>query len=151
MPDADENERRLQAFLALIRYAESGKQERSDAYTRLYGGAHFHGFSNHPRHKVTRWQHTTTAAGAYGITADTYDDAVKAHVVHDFSEPSQDAIATWRINHRGALWNIWDGRLDAAFTALNQTWSSLPGGGQQEITSEEAKRYVWNRLGEACP
>ncbi len=33
--------------------------------------------------------------------------------------------------------------------ALNGTWSSLPGGAQQEISAEEAKSYFWTRLGEA--
>ena len=141
----------MEAFLALIRYAENGKQDRSDAYTRLYGGGYFGGFSTHPRKKVTKWHHTSTSAGAYQITAPTYDDAVKAHVAHDFSERSQDAIAVWRITHKGAQWAIWEGKPDAAFSTLNHIWSSLPGGSQQELTSEEAKQYFWTRLGEVPP
>ena len=99
---------------------------------------------------VPKWHHSSTAAGAYGITRGTYDEAVKAHVVFDFSERSQD-IAIWLISYNGAQWSIWDGQLDAAFSALNPTWSSLPGGSQQELTSDEAKQYFWSRLGEVPP
>ena len=137
MPASDENQKRLEAFLALIRYAENGKQDRPDAYTRLYGGGHFGGFSTHPRKKVTKWHHISTAAGAYGIIEDKYDEAVKAYVVHDFSERSQDTIAVSLITHPGAQRDIWDGNLDSAFIKLNRIWSSLPGGSQQELTSGE--------------
>lgn len=151
MPASDENQKRLEAFLALIRYAENNNQERSDSYTRLNGGGHFGSFSTHPKKGVPDPHHGSTAAGAYQITVPTYNDAVKGLVVHDFSERSQDLIALWRITHRGAKGAIEDGNLDAAFAALNLTWSSLPGEGQQKLTSDEAKQYFWGRLGEVPP
>ncbi len=142
----------MDAFLALIRYAEHGKQDRPDANNSLYGGGYFSDLSKHPRLDVSKWNHRSSASGAYGIVKGLYDDAVKAHVVHDFSERFQDAIAQWRIANRvGAQWDIWDGKLDAAFMKLNQTWSSLPGGAGEELTSDEAKQYFWNRLGETAP
>ncbi len=150
MPASDENQKRMEAFLVLFRYAEHGKHDRSDAYTSLYGGGQFGGFSDHPRKSVNRWHHRSNAAGAYQIDAKTYDDAVKQHhVAHDFSPHSQDAIAVWIVTKEAAQWDIWDGKLDSVFMKLNHRWPSLPGGGQQELTSDEAKKYsgtVWEKL-----
>ena len=52
---------------------------------------------------------------------------------------------------RSSMASIWDGKLDAAFAALNHTWTSLPGGRGQELSAEEAERYFWAQLGEAAP
>ena len=149
MPEPDEDERREEAFLALIRFAEHGGQERPDSYNILHGNGHIGDLSKHLAKPATKWGHTSTAAGAYGITQGTYNFAVSAGAAHNFYPASQDAIARFLINRAGALRYIWEGQLDAAFSSLNHTWASWPGGSQQEVNSKEAKHYFWSRLGEA--
>ena len=149
MAGSDDHEKRKEAFLALLRYAEHAKRDDPDAYHSLYGNGHFGSLQTHPKKSVVRWGHKSDAAGAYSITGDTYEDAKKKGQVSDFSERSQDTIAWNIVTHQGAQWLIWDGNLDAAFSSLNRRWSALPGGSQQELTADEAKRYFWDRLGDS--
>jgi len=146
MPSQSVEADRLKAFLRLLQYAENARHEASDPYHTLYGGGHFADLSTHPNHAVTRWGHTSKAAGAYFITADTYFDAVRRGVAYDFSPASQDAIALDIINRCGATSYIEDGNFDAAYSLLNRKWSSLPGGSQQEITAVEAETYMSQQL-----
>ncbi len=97
MASSSENDKRVAAFLALIRYAEFNKHVPADAYQELYGGRSFANLLTHPNIKVTRWGHSSTAAGAYQINKKTYDDAVKHGIAFDFQKQSQDAIAIWEI------------------------------------------------------
>lgn len=131
--------------MALLSYAEFAKRERSDAFHIRNGGAYFSSLATHPGKGIPP---NSSAAGAYQITLDTYNDAVKNHVVHDFTERSQKAIVHQILRHTGALAYIWDGKLDATFALLNRKWSSLPGGASPQITAAEAKHYFWSRLKE---
>ena len=137
---------RLKAFLKLIQYAENAQHEVDHPYQMLYGGGHFTNMMTHPNKKVSRWGHSSTAAGAFFINKETYDEAVRHGVAHDFSEASQDAIAIDIIRRAGATSVIEAGNFDAAFAMLSRRWPSLPGGGQQEITAEDSKRYLSRRM-----
>ena len=119
MAATTENERRERAFLALIRYAESNKQERSDAYNRRNGGSHFYNMHRHPGPKAKG--EASSASGAYQITFSTYEGLVKRGGPKDFSEQSQDELALQLLRESGALPPIWDGQLAGAFSTLNTT------------------------------
>jgi lysozyme len=139
-----ENERREQAFLALIRYAESNKQERPDAYNIRNGGDHFYDIQHHPGRRTTG--HRSSASGAYQITAETYNELVRRGGPSDFSPQAQDALARHLTDEKGALPLIWDGQLQGAFSLLNSTWNSLTGGAHQLITETEAEAYFWQQV-----
>ncbi len=64
---------------------------------------------------LLRYGRTSTAAGAYAITNDTYEWAVSHGIAHDFSEAFQDAIALGIIHRAGADPAIRDQHLEAAF------------------------------------
>ena len=149
MPHMNENERREQVFLALLRYAESDKQERPDAYNRRNGGSHFFDMNRHPGPAARGAQ--SSASGAYQITLDTYNDLVKHGAPKDFSPQAQDELALQILREKGALPLIWNGQLQAAFLMLNRTWNSLPGGACQLITEKEAEDYFWQHLKDFKP
>ena len=64
----------------------------------------------------------------------------------DFSPASQDKIALWRIGKRGATSYIENGDYGSAFTLLNREWTSLPGGTQHQISSEDAVKFINDQL-----
>lgn len=88
MATSSENDKRVAAFLALIRYAEYAKHEPDNVYQHLYGGALFTNLATHPNITVTKWGHSSTSAGAYQINKKTYDDAVKHGIAFDFNKES---------------------------------------------------------------
>ena len=148
MPNMNENERREQAFLAVIRYAESNKQEQPDAYNRRNGGSHFSNMHQHPGRTFGPGG-KSSASGAYQITFDKYQELVKHGGPSDFSLQSQDELAVQILRDKGALPLISDGQLQGAFLMLNGTWNSLPGGAHQLISENEAEEYFWQQLGES--
>lgn len=124
----------LQAFLAMIRYAEG--TSGANGYRTLFGGGLFTSFTDHPRVKVleTRDEFVrngkrdyTTAAGAYQILASTWDDVRGILGLPDFSPASQDRAAAFLIRRRGALADVYAGRFDEAVKKCNKEWASLPG------------------------
>ena len=146
MSATTENERREQAFLALIRYAESNKEERPDAYHRRNGGSYFANLHHHPGPK--RKGKASSASGAYQITFETYEELVGRGGPRNFSERSQAEMALQILREKGVLPLVWDGQLQGAFLMLNRTWNSLPGGAHQLISEDEAEAYFWQQLGE---
>ncbi|MQY50829.1 glycoside hydrolase family protein [Rhodocyclus tenuis] len=128
----------------MIRNAE-GTAGR-DGYRTLFGGGLFDDYSDHPRRKVTATlggrQITSTAAGAYQFLAGTWDEARAALSLPDFSPASQDQAAAWLIRRRGALTDVYAGRLDTALAKCAKEWASLPGSpyGQPTISSAKARQ-----------
>ena len=117
----------------MIRWCEMGGREDTMAYNRMYGGELFHDKTRHPfigRMAITRWGRTSTAAGAYQLLEDTYNQAVAAGICYDFTDQSQDKIAVWLIRDAGALQDVRNGRIDAAIRKVKHLWPSLPGGTQ---------------------
>lgn len=119
----------LQAFLAMIRYAEG--TSGANGYRMLFGGGLFDSFADHPRQRITArlggQTITSSAAGAYQILERTWDDIRRLAGLPDFSPASQDKAAVFLIRRRGALADVRAGRFDAAVEKCNREWASLAG------------------------
>ena len=81
---------------------------------------------------------TSCPAGAYQIVFSTYSRAVNKGIVADFTPQSQDRIALWLIDKRGALGDVDAGRAAAAIGKLAREWVSLPGGSHPKISLADA-------------
>lgn len=140
----------LRAFLMMIRAGEGTAD--ANGYRRLFGGALFDDYADHPRTRVTRRAGagtlTSTAAGAYQILAKTWDSYRAAWGLTDFSPPSQDAFAVGLIRQRGALADVLSGRFAEAIRKCAKEWASLPGSpyGQPTKTLAQA-RAVYEQHG----
>lgn len=137
-----------QAWLRVIREGES--TQRPIAYRVLYGWhpikAHdrlFSGWADHPRvfFKLADGRRTS-AAGAYQITATSWDDMRQRRpgVYVDFGPGMQDLWAMDRTAWRGALDDVLLGRLDIACAKCAKEWTSLPGGPEQGQDLVNAQR-----------
>lgn len=119
----------VQAFLRVIRSKESSQD--ANAYRMIVGGGQFDSFADHPRIRAVCWttgsgkRLCSTAAGAYQITATTFDEAKQIMGVPDFSPQSQDLIALGRIAARGALDDVLVGRVDDAVRKLPLEWEAF--------------------------
>lgn len=116
--------RNVQAMLRVIRTGEGTAD--AGGYNRLFGGGSFSNMSDHPRQKITKWGLTSTAAGAYQMKSDTWDETRAAMKLPDFSPRSQDLAALGRIAARGALRDVVAGNFQTAVRKLNKEWASLP-------------------------
>jgi muramidase (phage lysozyme) len=134
--------RNVAAFLRVIRTGEGTAD--AGGYSRLFGGAPFAGFADHPRVKVCKTysgrQLCSTAAGAYQFLATTWDETARIMRLRDFSPASQDLAALGRIAARGALDDVLAGRFEAALKRVAYEWASMPGSpyGQPVITLARA-------------
>lgn len=131
----------VQAFLRLIRAGESSQGD--DAYWWLFGSTHSkailaESLKDHPRVKTYEKYDGqfikngkldyTTAAGAYQITASTWDTVIQpALKLEDFSPTSQDIAAVFLIQKHGALDDVIAGRVKEACAKLTKEWASMPG------------------------
>ena len=113
------------AFLDLISRAEGTDKYANKGYNTLFGGGQFEIYSDHPRkyfeHNGTR----TSAAGRYQITAQSWDDAVRALGPMDFSPENQDRVALWLARRAGQGDNIRNGNFAGAANGLRQVWTGL--------------------------
>jgi lysozyme len=136
----------VQAFLRLIRHGESS--QAANAYSMLYGGGLFTGFSDHPRQYFRLADgRRTSAAGAYQITATTWDDLRRSGWnLPDFSPSRQDFAAVALVKRRGALADVVDGRFDRAIEKCRNEWTSLPGAMESSYSMATAER-VLNQYG----
>lgn len=132
---------------AILRVIRKGEGTADDAgYSRLFGGAAFSGFADHPRQSVTRpmgWKKiTSTAAGAYQFLSSTWDETASVMGLKDFSPASQDRGAVGRIAARGALDDAKAGRFDVAMKKIAWEWASMPGSpyGQPVISLGAARQ-----------
>lgn len=123
------NHRNVRAFLRVIREKESSQSDM--AYRMIVGGGLFNGFADHPRIKGVCWKTATgkqlcsTAAGAYQITATTWDETRAAMGLPDFSPASQDLAALGRIAARGALQDVLTGNIAGAVSKLKKEWEAF--------------------------
>jgi muramidase (phage lysozyme) len=142
------NEPNVKAFLKLLRYCEFGRVSNRDYYG-LYGGKEtFSDESKHPHKAVYAWGTTSTAAGAYQILADTWDEAKVKGIVTDFTPHSQDRVAIWLIQRKNATTHIMNGDLAKAISHLKGIWPSLPGGTQQskKVPSITVAKKIFNQF-----
>lgn len=123
------------AFLMSIRYAEG--TTGAEGYQALFGwrqgnGKIFNSFADHPRQYFSYTDLSsktirTSAAGAYQITATTYDLLRKKYPqLSGFSPAMQDQMALALIKDVGALADVENGRLETAVRKCRKIWASLP-------------------------
>jgi len=133
----------LIAFLATLRSAE-GTDRGANPYAVVYGyGPEITNFSDHPA--VTgEWRGArlpdamcinagykpgcvSSAAGAYQIIRGTWLKCRDRLGLLDFQPASQDRAAAYLIDSRGALQDVYAGRIAVAVSKCRNEWASLPG------------------------
>jgi muramidase (phage lysozyme) len=150
--------RNLSAALAVLRRSE-GTDQRSDPYRVCYGYRHtIQSMADRP--SITgEWAGerlsdemcknagfgpgcVSTAAGAYQIIRPTWRSARDALGLPDFSPASQDAAAAYVIKSRGALQDVYAGRVASWVSKCRSQWASLPGNyakqGQRSLATLQA-------------
>ena len=101
-------------------------------YNTMFGGSIIDSYDDHPRKRVTKWGHTSSAAGAYQFLEGTWDEHSEKLGLTDFSPKNQDRAAVGEINKvKGAMNNIKSGNYSKALRSLSGKWTSLPGGRHQ--------------------
>ncbi|MBD2497561.1 lysozyme [Nostoc sp. FACHB-280] len=120
---------RLSAFLATIRWAETGTSE-SESYRKLVFNGTFNDFSTHPLKKqcapINGKNVCSTAAGAYQMLDISWYDLQPKLNLKDFSPASQDKMAIEYIRRNNALSDIEAGRFDTAVCKVGRIWASFP-------------------------
>ncbi|MBV8535856.1 MAG: hypothetical protein JO128_09700 [Alphaproteobacteria bacterium] len=107
-----------QAFLSTIAHAEGATYDslRDDS---VKAPKKFADYSRFPG---------ATRSGRYQILKPTYDYASRALDVSDFSPHTQDLMAMYLIDQKGALEPLLRGDLDAVLPRVAPVWTSLPQG-----------------------
>lgn len=158
------NNPNVQAFLAMLRYAENSRAlDDAARYSTLYGLKPFFDFSEHPA--LLGWGGValsdaycvgaglspgcvSTAAGAYQIKKSTWIWVRDKLKLPDFSPASQDAAAVFLIKNRGALPDVIAGRFYDAINRVRKEWASLPGAGYGQPERDMARlRDVYANAG----
>jgi muramidase (phage lysozyme) len=130
----------VRVFLKLIRYAEHYGNDGGSYYV-TYGGGRFTDTSQHPftgLPAITKWGKTSSAAGAYQIKMDTYNDLKANGIICDFSPCSQDTAAIELIKAKKAMDLVTSSQIQAAIEVLNRTWTALPGGKHSNMPMDTA-------------
>lgn len=148
-----QQQRNLNAFLAMIKWAE-GTAQYSDPYRVLFGGETFGSFDDHPRRVICRkmgaGEICSSAAGAYQILQKTWDwIKTQGEPLPDFSPQSQDEAAKRLIQYRGALADVEAGFFAMAVAKVSKEWASMPkaGYGQPEKTLAQLRTVYENQGG----
>ena len=119
---------RLSAFLATIRWAETGTSE-TESYRKLVFNGTFNNFSTHPLKKqcapINGKNICSTAAGAYQMLDKSWYDIQPKLNLKDFSPASQDKMAIEYIRRNNALSDVEAGRFDTAICKVGRVWASL--------------------------
>lgn len=119
----------VRAFLRVIRAGEGTAD--ANGYRRMFGGALFESFKDHPRKIHTAHLKngplTSSAAGAYQFLKRTWDSLVAEYGFEDFSPTNQDEAAVALIARCDAIGDVIGGHFDAAIRKCASTWASLPG------------------------
>ncbi|MBK8850910.1 MAG: glycoside hydrolase family protein [Saprospiraceae bacterium] len=117
----------IDATLATIRESEGHGTPTS--YNSQYGGGTIDSYDNHPNEEITKWDKTSTAAGAYQFLYKTWKAHSSKLGLTDFSPASQDRAAMYEMGMvKGAMDKVKSGQYNLALKALSVKWTSLPGG-----------------------
>lgn len=134
------------AFLRVIREGESGQTDA--AYSMRWPGKTFSGFADHPRaFEPAPGGTRSSAAGAYQITATTWDDLRRTYPFPDFSPRSQDLACVALLYRRNAVAPLLAGGLETAIARCRTEWTSLPGASQSGRVTMERARQVFQQYG----
>jgi lysozyme len=85
----------------------------------------------------------STAAGAYQIIRPTWNRLKAKLGLPDFSPTSQDQAATRLIQDRGALQDVYAGRVLQAISKCRNEWASLPGNYAKQGQRSAATLLAW--------
>lgn len=131
---ASEQAANLRAFLDMIAFAEG--TSGPNGYRTMFGGGLFESYADHPNQLITRKlggrSITSTAAGRYQFLRRTWVTLQARLSLPDFGPASQDAAAVELIRERGALNDVYAGRLSVAVDKVRKIWASLPGAGYSQ-------------------
>ncbi|PAX51577.1 glycoside hydrolase family 24 protein [Brunnivagina elsteri] len=120
---------KMQAFLATIRWAETGNSGR-ESYRKLVFNGTFNDFSTHPLIKqcapINGKQTCSTAAGAYQMLDKSWWDLQPKLKLPDFSPQSQDRMAVEYIRRNNAIRDIESGNFAKAACKVGKIWASFP-------------------------
>lgn len=129
----------LRAFLDMIALSENGPYlmaNSDNGYNIVVGGTLFdNGYATHPRIVVRTRYGLSDAAGRYQIMAavpgqiktNTWDWISAKLGLQDFSPASQDAVATYILQWKGAYNDVLAGNVQSAIAKVAGQWASLPG------------------------
>lgn len=141
--------------------------ESSGRYDVIYGGERFTEMKDHPRKSVQirtgpNAGKTSSAAGRYQFLGSTWDEQAAKLGLKDFSPESQDKAA-WNLaaerfkaetgaDLEQALMSRDPARLAEIGKALAPTWTSLPGGIEQQVNEGAfARAFLQNLTGAPAP
>ncbi|MFH7029377.1 MAG: lysozyme [Heteroscytonema crispum UTEX LB 1556] len=142
---------KMQAFLATIRWAETGNSG-TESYRKLVFNGTFNNFSTHPLQKqcapINGKQVCSTAAGAYQMLDKSWYDLQSKLKLSDFSPVSQDRMAVEYIRRSGAIADIESGNFDKAACKVGRVWASFPCNSynQNPKTTTELNNYYQQQL-----
>jgi len=121
---------RMQAFLATIRWAETGNSG-TGSYRKLVFNGNFNNFSTHPLQKqcapINGKQVCSTAAGAYQMLDKSWWDLQPKLKLPDFSPVSQDRMAFEYIRRNGAIAYVESGNFANAACKVSQRCDASSG------------------------
>ena len=126
------SEPNIQKFLDMTKKAE-GTAKYADPY-RVAGGGKVT-LTQLDKYEPTMWdfkettgkKNKSSAAGAYQVLKNTYDDVAPKLGLTDFSPRSQDLIALELMRRNNSLDDILKGDFQSAIKKNNKTWASFPG------------------------
>lgn len=138
----------VRQYLDVLSNAEGTASYANSGYNTMFGGDQFYDNSDHPRQlkdftQTDGTKNKTSAAGRYQFTSSSWDDAVKALNLTDFSPRSQDLAALFLIQRAGQLENVASGNFADATGGLGGVWASLPSSNyaQPKRSWEEIQGY----------
>lgn len=119
----------VRAFLDVISMAETGTIDPSSYSILVFNGS-FSDFSTHPKVKqcsaIRGRRICSTAAGRYQIMDFNWDYLAPRLGLPDFSPESQDRMALYFIERKGAMADILAGRFEKAACKVGTVWASIP-------------------------
>lgn len=142
---------RMQAFLATIRWAETGTST-TESYRKLVFNGTFDNFSTHPLIKqcasINGKKTCSTAAGAYQMLDKSWWDLQPKLKLSDFSPESQDRMAIEYIRRNRAISDVESGNFTQAACKVGKIWASFPCNSynQNPKTINELSRYYRKQL-----
>lgn len=123
--DNDTNKCRT-AFLAMISYAE-GTYLDGVQYNIIFGGDKFSNYNDHPRKLVSKFGHTSDAAGAFQFLSTTWDTVASELNIKDFTPKSQNLAALRLIERTGVLDDVDQCNFNKnIISSLSLIWAGLP-------------------------
>lgn len=148
---ANSYSQRMRAFLATIRWAETGTSG-DESYRKLVFNGTFNDLSTHPLIKqcapINRKRVCSTAAGAYQMLDKSWYDLQPKLNLTNFSPASQDKMAVEYIRRNQAIADVEAGNFDTALQKVGRVWASIPYNNynQNAKTLEQLRSYYQQQL-----